>query len=399
MKGNLIDALYGARCRATGDGCVRVDFDSDEAGFVLRGDFSGESRVTVYLKMTIEGSGRDRKFTLKDKNGKTIDYGFLAGVENRVRYVAETEIDKEGEFVRLIATGCDKKSACFSGLTFSEAEEESKLLGGVRLWQMEGVSLMMGYVFKTGDGKVVVIDGGNDADTDALYGFLRSLSDRVDYWFLTHYHCDHVLSLLRILKEREVKIGKLYYDFPDTATVKRRCPDADAYICDALAAAVKENPDKVDEVLKPKRGDEIKVGDDLTIKVLNDACFDKSANYGNNTCVMYKAVTPGESVLFTGDMGDRGDVLLCDEWFRNEISSCTVIQMAHHGSNGLSDEFYAAIKQKKACLYPAVRWIYDNDNGSGFDSAHLTTLHTRDLVRKWGCIRIYKSADGRKLIE
>ena len=264
---------------------------------------------------------------------------------------------------------------------------------------MECVGLMMGYVFLTPDGKVVVIDGGNSADTETLYRFLKTLSSKVDYWFLTHFHCDHISALCNILRARDIKIGTLYYDFPTTETVKECSSDSDAYLCDEFQRIVETNSEKIEKTVKPKRGDDIKISDALTIRVLNDACFDKSENYGNNTCVMYKAITPAESVLFTGDMGDRGDLYLQDEWFRNEIETCAVVQLAHHGSLGVSDEFYNTINNIKACLYPSAQWIYDNDNGQGFNSAWLNTLQTRALVRERGVLRIYKSMDGRKLIE
>ena len=32
---------------------------------------------------------------------------------------------------------------------------------------------------------------------------------------------------------------------------------------------------------------------------------------------------------------------------------------------------------------------------SGFNTANLDTLHTRNLVREWGVLSIYTQADGR----
>ena len=52
----------------------------------------------------------------------------------------------------------------------------------------------------------------------------------------------------------------------------------------------------------------------------------------------------------------------------------------------------------KVCLYPAVDWIYNNDNGSGFNTANLDSLHTRDLMRERGVMNIYTSGMGRKII-
>ena len=181
--------------------------------------------------------------------------------------------------------------------------------------------------------------------------------------------------------------------------VKDLSGDSDYPFCDKFKDLVKNNPQKVKNVVTPHYKDEYKLGEYVTMKVLNDAWYtERDGNYGNNSGIMFKMDTPGESVLFTGDMGDRGDVYLKDEWTKKEIESCTIIQMAHHGQHGTSDSFYNAIKDIKVCLYPAVDWVYNNDNGSGFNTADLDSLHTRDLMRERGVMKIYTSGMGRKII-
>lgn len=128
-----------------------------------------------------------------------------------------------------------------------------------------------------------------------------------------------------------------------------------------------------------------KIGQYVTMKVLNDAYFGPSGNPGNNASVVYKMETPGESVLFLGDLGDRGDYYLNDSSFRNEMKSCRVVQMAHHGQRGVTDYFYSMIDDIRVCLYAAPKWVFDNDeNGKGVNTSNLDTMHTRDLMRERG---------------
>ena len=82
---------------------------------------------------------------------------------------------------------------------------------------------------------------------------------------------------------------------------------------------------------------------------------------------------------------DRGDYYLNDQTFRNEMRSCRVVQMAHHGQRGVTDYFYSMIDNIRVCLYAAPKWVFDYDeNGKGVNTSNLDTMHTRDLMRERG---------------
>ncbi len=387
-----------------GGSSIKMDLTAAKAGIYFQSEeiqqFDVFDDVIVSLRLKLEGSGYDGLLRLYKAGGELIDYGFPAGKWNNVRFKTKV-YEKDGVKNVLLSTDSGKgKTIRVSDFNIEEAPEETPLLGGVKLYQMEAKSqLMESYVLETKEGEIIVMDGGDLADADTLVKFLHSFTNEIDHWFVSHYHCDHVRALVTILEYHDIKIKNLYYDFPTTATIKELSGDADAYLSDALDDMIAKYPEKVENVITPKRGDEIKVGADVTVKVLNNAYMEKNNNYGNNTTVVYKVETPGEDILFLGDLGDRGDAYLEDDWFVAEAEVCTVIQLAHHGQNGTTDKFYEMIKEKKVCLYAAKQWIYDNDNGTGFNTATLTTLHTRDLVREWGVLTIYTQADGRLLIE
>lgn len=79
----------------------------------------------------------------------------------------------------LLAAGCLPLSAARPGFT---------------LWQLppQGPSQMNSYVIRTDAGRVAVIDGGTAADAPYLRGFLAALGNRVEWWFVTHPHVDHM---------------------------------------------------------------------------------------------------------------------------------------------------------------------------------------------------------------
>ena len=383
---------------------LKMKLTSDKAGIYLElpalQEYAIGDQVVVDMRLYMEGTGYNGTFKLYKAGGELIDYAFPGGVWSRVRFQTRV-FEKDGVKNVLISMEKGKGLTIWlSNPAVDTAEEDAPLFGGVKLYQIEPKSnLMNSYIVETKKGEIVVMDGGDLADADNLVKILRTFTNEVDYWFISHYHSDHVRALVTILEYHNIKIKNLYFDFPTSAEVKQNSGDSDGYLADELLAKIAQHPEKVGNVIKAERGLTVQVDDGVAVKALNDAYMVKNNNYGNNTTVVYKVETPGEDILFLGDLGDRGDAYLEDEWFVEEAESCTVIQLAHHGQNGTTDKFYNMIKEKKVVLYAAKQWIYDNDNGSGFNTANLTTLHMRDLVREWGVLRVYTQAGGRLLLQ
>lgn len=383
---------------------LKMKLTSDKAGIYLElpalQEYAIGDQVVVDMRLYMEGTGYNGTFKLYKAGGELIDYAFPGGVWSRVRFQTRV-FEKDG--VKNVLISMEKGKGLniwLSNPTVDAAEEDAPLFGGVKLYQIEPKSnLMNSYIVETKEGEIIVMDGGDLADADNLVKVLRTFTNEVDHWFISHYHSDHVRALVTILEFHNIKIRNLYFDFPTSAEVKQNSGDSDGYLADELVAKIAQYPEKVENVITAGRGLTVQVGADVTVKALNDAYKVKNNNYGNNTTVVYKVETPGEDILFLGDLGDRGDAYLEDEWFVEEAESCTVIQLAHHGQNGTTDKFYNMIKEKKVVLYAAKQWIYDNDNGSGFNTANLTTLHMRDLVREWGVLRVYTQAGGRLLLQ
>src|SRR5574344_2148528 len=61
-----------------------------------------------------------------------------------------------------------------------------------QLGEMQENRQSMGYIIKTKNEKVIVVDGGLVEDTDNLINQINANGGKVNYWFLTHEHDDHV---------------------------------------------------------------------------------------------------------------------------------------------------------------------------------------------------------------
>lgn len=70
----------------------------------------------------------------------------------------------------------------------------------------------LSIVIKSPNGKLIVIDGGWEADADKLSSLILQQGGKVDAWLITHPHEDHVGALCAILNDasRKIKIDKIY---------------------------------------------------------------------------------------------------------------------------------------------------------------------------------------------
>ncbi len=380
-----------AVCRA--DGALYL-YLSDAAAFAGK-------IAHVTFRFFVEGEeGKYDALTLFTGEGERIDYGFPQNKWSLVNFDFPI-CEKDGRCAVCVRL----EKAVGKTVYFSDAEisddtfDRTCLLGGVKLYQMDNVSaLMCGYVVVTPEGRVLVFDGGGINDADNLYAFLKELGGHVDAWFLTHFHQDHVNALVGILENHDIVIEKLYYDFRGAKNPDFK-GDEDNPCVDELEYCVRTYPKKVCSVAVPVPFEEYVYGS-VRIVPLNEGYFADIENPVNNSCVVYKMYTPKESVLFLGDLGSsRGDEYLQDVRFAEAIKDCRIVQMAHHGQNGVSDDFYNAIADIRVCLYPAAKWIFDSDFGQGIGTSPLLTMHTRDLMRERGVRVGFSCMDGRVLIE
>jgi beta-lactamase superfamily II metal-dependent hydrolase len=404
--------VEGASAALSADGyegdnaiCLTPEGDSLALDFVLPESASFKAGDPIHVSLRLKFAGSEGNYinaALRKSGGVVFDSAFPEESWNRISYDSVVFTKNGKRIVPLTITGLSAgKNVSLSDVLFSAPEAlSSPLLGGAELYQMEyTANLMEGYVLKSPEGKLLVIDGGDSADAPTLYRLLCQLgAAHVDGWFLSHYHCDHINALIALLNNYDLSVDTLYYDFPTDADFAKYGDDGDAHCVDDLAAALSAHPEKVKTIVTPKAKDVYSYGS-LSVKVLNDAYKGAGNNYGNDTSIVYKVLTPKESILFLGDLGERGDVLLADSTFVSEISDCAVVQLAHHGQNGCTSKFYDHCSAMKIALIPAAQWIYDNNNGGGFNSGKLLSLSMRSYIRERGILYRYTAIGGRILLK
>ena len=257
----------------------------------------------------------------------------------------------------------------------ASATVSSEASGTGELWMLGSTAgaQNLSIVIKSSHGKLIVVDGGWEADADKLSSLILQRGGKVDAWLITHPHEDHVGALCAILNDssRKIKIDKIYCSLA-TPDWYRQVSPTGAGIADQLLNAFTKLP--VGTVTNNiGRGTEINI-DDVNIRVLNNRGV-YTYNGVNNSSLVYKIRVSGQSILILGDLAYDGGKDLIKTCTAAELKS-DIVQMAHHGQQGVDQDAYALIAPT-TCLWPSPAWLWNNDNGGGTGSGPWGTLTTR----------------------
>jgi hypothetical protein len=249
---------------------------------------------------------------------------------------------------------------------------------GFRLWQLPSHSdqVMNSYIMVTPNGHTVVFDGGYASEANYLFNILKTRNgNHVNAWFISHPHQDHVGALTEILtnpKYESLNIDVIYGSLNSEEDVLMYEP-GNLQVTVNLNRAIKESGKRYAEL---QSGETIII-DYIGFEILGIKNPEITHNFINNSSVVIRATDYKDiSVLFTGDLGvEGGEELLEDHKHRIESK---YVQMAHHGNFGVSREFYEFVNPDY-CLWPTPRWLWENNDGKGYNTGSNRTL----IVRGW----------------
>lgn len=274
-------------------------------------------------------------------------------------------------------------------------------LGGGSLLQVANRThtQMMSYLIKTPDGKTVMIDGGNvkrDGDAKHLYELLSQNGKHVDKWFITHAHGDHygaLLWLLENIKPFDITIDELYFNFPPLEWFKI-ADEGNGY--DGVVRFYTALENNSINCITMQKGDIIECGG-MSFEILNNC--DNYENYVeiNDASIAIIAHFPSRKVLFLGDLEPLGGEDLIKACGKEKLR-CDIVQLAHHGQNGVKKDFYEIV-MPKICLYNAPDWLWDNNAGEGFNTGIWKTVETRGWMKDLGVQASFPIAFGDYLFE
>lgn len=258
--------------------------------------------------------------------------------------------------------------------------------------QDNGPSQMMGYFIKAKNDTNIMIDGGTRDDTENVINTIHANGGKVDVWFVTHPHKDHVGALIEIIENTEIPIEKIYVSLSNKEWYEQYGGERGEEGIRFLEVIQNERiKNKVEEVSFNQK---IKI-QNIECEILGTKNEEITTNAMNNASMVIKMKVNNKSILFLGDTGVESSAKLLQS--QKEKLKADVVQVAHHGQSGATEELYQAINPSVA-MWPTPKWLWENDNGGGEDSGPWKTKETRNWMEKLEVKENIIGKDGNKSI-
>lgn len=277
--------------------------------------------------------------------------------------------------------------------------------GGGVLYQLTDPSQMMSYVIQTQNNKVIVLDGGYDHNKADIIKLAKEITGQavpeIEAWFFSHAHDDHVNAFSSLVNsgKGELKINKLYYSLLTRDYVVQNEPSS-LSTYDSFVKALNTFPDS--SKVSVQQGDVFEIdGLEMQVMLIPDetAKLTVSTAALNESSVIYRLTIGGQRVMFLGDAYEVAGTRLRKAWI-NDLTA-DVVQMAHHGSQGVQFALYKLIAPK-ACLWPTPDWLWENrwPPSEPYDSGSFETIKLHTYMQEiCGVKHHYVAKDGiQKLV-
>lgn len=231
---------------------------------------------------------------------------------------------------------------------------------GLTLWQGHPSAFSggmgMGYFVRLADGSFFVIDGGlnNNGEEDDLMGELERQNVRPDgkiiirCWLITHGHNDHYNTMRGFIANKADRVTVEHIVFAPTHNEYRRFSDTPRHWDIRTGVSGFAGCSFV----KPYAGQTWKLpGCEVEVlfaaqDMFTNPFYVKSLN---NASAVIRIHAAGQTILIPGDIeADSADIICA--CYGNYLRS-DIVQIAHHGYHGASDEFYT-LCAPKLVLFP-----------------------------------------------
>ena len=235
---------------------------------------------------------------------------------------------------------------------------------------------MMGYIIKTKNDKIIVIDGGTTEDFQNLENKIYELGGTVDAWFLTHAHDDHTGAFTKIVDNQNINIKNIYVSLNNIEWYETYEPNRADFSKQLIE--ILNRTDLKEKVKSPALNEIINI-DGIKIEILGIKNPEIVENAGNEQSMVMKFETGKTSLLILGDTGKKSSEKLLNTQ-KSKLKS-DIVQVSHHGQDGATKELYETINPS-ICLWPTPDYLWNNDNGEGENTGPWKTFETRNWMEQ-----------------
>ena len=322
-------------------------------------------------------------------------------VQSEQSVISVAEEGGENVFIAFFKNLFEKIEIFFKGIKyFFEVKKEgvANTMNKNAIHMLKSVQDTIGdsFIITTEDGKVIVIDGGYKFETDYFVQYLKAVTGqkvpKIDAWFLTHPHTDHVQVFNEVAENRthQLTFDKVihhYAPYEYYAAIDSSDAQEGAEMVAELDRLSKNFPEKVQVI---NDGDVFNIG---AAKITTLYTFDPAFEIVNDSSLIFRMDLGGKSIMFTGDAYVfSGNKVLANPEYK-ELLDCDICKMSHHGQAGVTKEFYQAVNPE-ICLWPTPTWVWNNSH----ETIVLQTPEVRAWIEEIGVEKNYVSWQGSQVI-
>lgn len=327
--------------------------------------------------------------------------GFVRHMENTIGSNLYTTLTSSDGMLHAYYIACEKAvrivTAPKGGYTLPRFEPEKVTkITEPKMTQMSldyaAGNFGMCYIFTLEDGSFVIVDGGGTKgnDTAKLYKLLGTLNERPDGkiviagWILTHEHWDHFSVFYQFCRDygSKVTIEGFYFNTAAESSVYNST-NPNYYIKPKLDEAMQSAG--IDKKYVIHSGQKYYIRNmALTCLYTQEDSYPNIIHYFNETSMVTLAELGGQRIMILGDSNDKASDRMyrryADAKVKNadgtetDFLKCDIMQVAHHGYDGVRLNLYAKIKaplafwptseveQKKQSSGSTSTYYYEADN-------------------------------------
>lgn len=279
------------------------------------------------------------------------------------------------------------------------------------LWQFEVdhrlIDCGMCYIVRTNTGAFFIIDSAHTYsvnDCERIHTFLRERTPNgekihIAGWFFSHGHEDHIAQFINYIGYymTDTVIDGFYYNFIDmNHRDGGEWMQSHAGYINMFNERIRKHPEI--PVYRLHTGQTFYI-DNLKFDVLcshEDVFPNDNSNY-NDSSVVLMMTAEGSKFMIPGDAGHEESYIL--EARYPKYLKADIVQQAHHGHFGTTDNFYRLVDADVA-LFPVTQIKFDEEldhwsaNRVSLDIADEYYIASNgtveiDLPLKKGCVKVY----------
>ncbi len=308
----------------------------------------------------------------KDYRDKLLDSGFslLQTTENNGNLFFALKRDVSVTVYYTPCDGCMRVTVSEKDNFPSFLPDEKTAEGKTVFYAFENdhtiIDCGMCLLVQCADGSFFIVDSGHYFqfnDNDRIYKFMRERAPAgqkvvVNGWFITHAHTDHVCKLIDFLlyNTDDVVIEGFYQNLLPTEHPNDFGNHEEKEIARKLYDALENYPAPVYKLhsgmrfyIRELMFDVLYTHEDTYPSVIED--FNDSSTVLMMTARGSKVFIPGDAAVFASGVLEKR--------FSNALK-CDVVQIAHHGHTGLTENCYSLLNADTA-IFPVTRVMFEQD--------------------------------------